>query len=91
MLPLLRADPGGGTAFSKRVKEGTRLFSIRRGRYHYIRDVARDRTYFFDLESDPEERHDLRPSSLPEEVEMAKSLDAWMRPQPSASTASDAA
>ncbi len=78
LLPLFRDDPGGGLALSKRVKEPTRVYSVRGPRYHYVRDAVRDRTYFFDLERDPREAKNLHPSTLPEEKDMAGRVTAWI-------------
>jgi len=90
LLPLLENDTQAGEAFSVRAKHGTRLFSIRTERYHYIRNEETDEIFFFDIKTDPKELKNLSPSGTPEERDLAERItrrirehdDAWSRVRP---------
>jgi choline-sulfatase len=77
-LDLLTHDDGQGIAFSRRIKNGQRLFSVRDRRFHYIRDDRAGQEYFYDLASDPGEHHNLSPSGTAQEAALRRQLRAWV-------------
>lgn len=78
LLPLLSRDDGEGVAYSRRTKNGQRLFSIRNRRFHLIRDDASGRESFYDLATDPDQRENLSPSGTPTEELLRRQLRAWV-------------
>ena len=73
-----QAEEGERTVFSEYHAVGSRhaIFMLRNRRYKYVHYVG-DRPQLFDLERDPEERHDL--ADAPDHLHVLRALEAELR------------